>query len=104
MFHVKHWRRNEAANFWDIKKAQVLRALPKLFHVKHSRTRCSAPCCRLTNRRSLFATRYSPLAIRYSLPFYQSPIASRHSPPLSPSFSRAFRIVSHETLRLKAGF
>jgi hypothetical protein len=50
------------------------------------------------------AVHYSPLAIRYSLSFYQSPIASRHSPPLSPSFSHASRIVSHETLHLKAGF
>jgi hypothetical protein len=50
------------------------------------------------------AVHYSLLAIRYSLPFYQSPIASRHSPPSSPSFSNASRIVSHETLRLKAGF
>jgi hypothetical protein len=54
--------------------------------------------------RSLLPFNQSPFTIRYSLPFYQSPIASRHSPPLSPSFSHASRIVSHETLRLKAGF
>jgi hypothetical protein len=85
MFHVKHWRRNEAANLGH-QKAQVLRALPKLFHVKHSRTRCSAPCRRLTNRRSLFATRYSLLAAVL-------PVANRHSPfaAVEPKFLERFQ-------------
>jgi hypothetical protein len=47
-----------------------------------------------------FATRYSPLAIRYPLPFYQSPFAVVPAPcPLSPAPSsvRRFNIFAHDS-------
>jgi hypothetical protein len=94
MFHVKHWRRNEAANFGASKSPSFACASEIV------------SCETFTHPmfRSLLLFNQSPFTIRYSLPFYQSPIASRHSPPSSPSFSHASRIVSHETLRLKVGF
>jgi hypothetical protein len=94
MFHVKHWRRNEAANFGASKSPSFACASEIV------------SCETFTHPlfRSLLPFNQSPFTIRYSLFATRCCFATRYSLPLSPSFSHASRIVSHETLRLKAGF
>jgi hypothetical protein len=96
------------------RRAQVSRTLPELFHMKHSASRqdfrthrsANVSCETFTHPmfRSLLPFNQSPFTIRYSLFATRCRFATRYSLPSSPSFSHASRIVSHETLRLKAGF